>query len=98
MKNAAVVLVAVLAIPLAAAVFTRIIGGLVLRPWPSAHSALERHWLWIVVPATAAYLFVDGAWAFAVLWLGISPLAVLLLKRYDYLGMGGKTTSASGGA
>jgi hypothetical protein len=84
--------VAVLAIPLAAALLVRAVGGLALRPWPEWHAALERHWLWAIVPATAAFLVVVGAWPFAILWALVSPLAVMLLKRIDYFGTKPRST------
>jgi len=85
-------LVAVLAIPLAVVVLVRVVGGLLLRPWPERHAALERHWLWAIVPVTAIYLLVIGAWPLAIVWVVATPLAVVLLKRADYLGMSGSVS------
>ena len=87
-RNGLVVLVAVLAIPLAAVVVVRILGGLLLSHSPRRHRALQRHWLWAIVPATAIYLLVIGAWPFAIAWMVASPLAVVLLKRANYMGTG----------
>lgn len=85
-RNGLAILAAVIVLPLAAAVVVRILGGFVLRRWPEQHAAFQRHWLWSIVPATAVYLAVIAAWWFAILWVGVSVLAVLLLKRTNYMG------------
>ena len=87
MSNGLAVLVAVIVLPLAAVIVVRIVGGLVLRRWPDQHAAFQRHWLWSIVPATAVYLAVIDAWWFAILWVAVSVVAVLLLKRGNYMGM-----------
>src|SRR4051794_4628810 len=81
-------LVAVLGIPLAAVVVVRIVGELVLRRSPERHRAFQRHWLWAIVPATAIYLSILGVWPLAIAWVVVSTLAVILLKRADYMGTG----------
>ena len=86
MPNGLAILAVVIMLPLAAVAVVRIIGGLVLRRWPQQHAAFQRHWLWSIVPATGVYLAFIGAWWFAILWVAVSVLAVLLLKRADYLG------------
>jgi len=77
-----------LAIPLAAVVVVRILGGLLLRHSPERHRAFQRQWLWAIVPATAIYLSVLGVWPLAIAWVVVSTLAVILLKRADYMGTG----------
>jgi hypothetical protein len=81
-------LAAVIVLPLAAVAVVRIVGGLVLRRWPKQHAAYQRHWLWSTVPVTAIYLAVIRAWWFAILWVAVSVLVVMLLKRADYFGSG----------
>jgi len=81
------VLVAVLAIPLAAVVVVRLLGGLLLRHSPERHRTFERQWLWAIVPATAIYLSVLGVWPLAIAWVVLSTVAVILLKRTNYMGM-----------
>jgi hypothetical protein len=89
-------LIAVLGVPLAAVVLTRVVGGIALRRRPKQRAALERHWLWAIVPATAVYLAAIGAWLVAVLWLAVSPLAVLLLKRSGYFGAAAGSSNGTG--
>ena len=88
MPSGLAILAAVIVLPLAAVAVGRIVGGLVLRRWPKQHAAFQRHWLWSIVPATAIYLAAISAWWFAILWVAVSVLAVVLLKRADYFGSG----------
>ena len=88
MSSGLAILAAVIVLPLAVVAAVRIIGGFVLRRWPEQHAAFQRHWLWSIVPATAIYLAIIGAWWFAILWVAVAVLAVLLLKRADYFGSG----------
>ncbi len=88
MPSGLATLAAVFVLPLAAVAVARILGGLVFRWWPDQHAAFQRHWLWSIVPATAIYLAVISSWWFAFLWVAVSVLAVLLLKRADYFGSG----------
>ena len=85
-RNGLDALVAILAIPLAAVVVVRILGGLLLRHSPERHRAFQRQWLWAIVPATAIYLSVLGVWPLAIAWVALSTLVVVLLKRTNYMG------------
>lgn len=87
MRNGLATLGAVIVLPLVAVALVRIVGGFFLRRSPERLAVLQRHWLWSIVPLTAVYLAVIDAWWFAIVWLGVSILAVVLLKRWNYMGM-----------